>query len=282
MVKMRQRHLCVFEFEKGSFDEILAYIQYNADFMRDRLLAFHDDITPEIREFLCGLGAMPFKIENQKILQQGKVKQLTINPSVQKQSVMQGALHNEGMQNAAIKKIKITLDSNDLAHAVINNSEEEDLNQKDLDTNSLDNVTIGNIPEDFISDSKIARYNIKSQKGDVVQKNLPNNKETMPMVTFRRTIRSGEEIILESHAAFIRDIHEGALIKSSGNLHIYGRCHGVLECFGDYIIIGEFDMGRISLQNIILEGKMLEMVRSSKKLKMLTIEHGEISLCELL
>ena len=52
MVKMRQRHLCVFEFEKGSFDEILAYIQYNADFMRDRLLAFHDDITPEIREFL--------------------------------------------------------------------------------------------------------------------------------------------------------------------------------------------------------------------------------------
>ena len=79
MVKMRQRHLCVFEFEKGSFDEILAYIQYNADFMRDRLLAFHDDITPEIREFLCTLGAMPFKVENKKILQSGKVKQLILS-----------------------------------------------------------------------------------------------------------------------------------------------------------------------------------------------------------
>lgn len=276
MVKMRQRHLCVFEFEKGSFDEILAYIQYNADFMRDRLLAFHDDITPEIREFLCTLGAMPFKVENQKILQSGKVKQLITEAPMQENSIIS---HND-KQNIAVKKIKITLDSNDSAHVVMD-SNDENLNQKNIESVSISNTSISSISKDSKLDS-INTQDSTIQANIPAQNGFANDIESMPMVTFKRTIRSGEEIILESHATFIKDIHEGALIKSSGNLHIYGKCHGILECFGDYIVIGEFDMGRISLQNIIVEGKMLEKLKSSKKLKMLTIENGKISLCELL
>lgn len=272
MVKMRQRHLCVFEFEKGSFDEILAYIQYNADFMRDRLLAFHDDITPEIRDFLCDLGAMPFKVENKKILQSGKVKQLITEAPIQDQSTTS----HDDKQNTAVKKIKITLDSNDLARVVMD-SNDENLNQKSIESVSISNTLKDSDSKDSKLDSTPIKDSIKQARNGLI-----SDIESMPMVTFKRTIRSGEEIILESHAAFIKDIHEGALIKSSGNLHIYGKCHGILECFGDYIIIGEFDMGRISLQNVIVEGKMLERLKSSKKLKMLTIENGEISLCELL
>lgn len=276
MVKMRQRHLCVFEFEKGSFDEILAYIQYNADFMRDRLLAFHDDITPEIRDFLCSLGAMSFKIENQKILKQSKTA-----PLLMEQPITQSTQQNDNIQNYSKTKIKITLDSNDSAHVVIDGDEYVGSEQKNLKYVSISNTYVGNISEDFELDSIKAQDNVL-KSNNTLQKSLVSDIETMPMVTFKRTIRSGEEIILESHATFIKNIHEGALIKSSGNLHIYGKCCGMLECFGDYIIIGEFDIGRISLQNIILEGKMLEMVKSSKKLKMITIENGKISLCELL
>ncbi len=268
MVKMRQRHLCVFEFEQGTFDEILAYIQYNADFMRDRLLAFHIDITPEIHDFLCSLGAMPFKINNQKILQQGKVKQL-----LAEQPITQHDISN----NVATQKIKITLDSSDLTHVVMetigeSNSKKEHVEstQHNQETTNKDSKSIQ--PKDHVG--------THMDNAMLLDTSILHTK-SMPMATFKRAIRSGEEIILESHATFLKDIHEGALIKSYGNLHIYGKCNGILECFGDYIIMSEFGMGRISLQNVNLEGKMLEEVKKSKKLKMLTIEDGIISLCEL-
>lgn len=247
MVKMRQRHICVFEFEQGSVDEILAYIQYNADFMKNRLLAFNVDITPEIQDFLHSLGSISFKVENKKLLQQGKVKELfTDNFSTQQDT----------LQTPATQKIKITLDSSDLTYVVM----ESTLHSNNVNQDSL------------ISQMEHTEL--------LVDTNSLYTK-AMRMETFRRTIRSGEEITLESHAIFTKDIHAGAFIKSYGNLHVYGKCNGVLECLGDYIIIGEFAMGRISLQNIDLEGKMLEAVKNSKKLKMLTIENGVISLCEL-
>lgn len=247
MVKMRQRHICVFEFEQGSVDEILAYIQYNADFMKNRLVAFNVDITPEIQDFLHSLGSISFKVENKKLLQQGKVKELfTDNFSTQQDT----------LQTPATQKIKITLDSSDLTHVVM----ESTLHSNNVNQDSL------------ISQMEHTEL--------LVDTNSLYTK-AMRMETFRRTIRSGEEITLESHAIFTKDIHAGAFIKSYGNLHVYGKCNGVLECLGDYIIIGEFAMGRISLQNIDLEGKMLEAVKNSKKLKMLTIENGVISLCEL-
>lgn len=258
MVKMRQRHVCVFEFEQGSADEILAYIQYNADFMRDRLLAFNIDITPEIRDFLHSVGAMPFKIENKRLLQQGKAKELLIE---------QPQIQRDISHNSATQKIKITLDSSDLTHVVMETIADNAIDS----TESIANSNI-NINQDSVT--KEAKHNIVSS----IEANLLHDKR---MQIFKRTIRSGEEIVLESHAIFTKDIHAGAFIKSYGNLHIYGKCNGILECFGDYIVIGEFAMGRISLQNINLEGKMLEAVKNSKKLKMLTIEGGVMSLCEL-
>ena len=258
MVKMRQRHICVFEFEQGNTDEILAYIQYNADFMRDRLLAFNVDITPEIRDFLHSLGAMPFRVENKKLLQQGKVKELLTEQPQTQQDIT---------QTAATQKIKITLDSSDLTHVVMETI-------SDNEKKSMKSIPDSNINASKDSINPQIKHNEKLSVDT-------NPLHSMRMETFKRTIRSGEEITLESHAIFTKDIHAGAFIKSYGNLHIYGKCNGILECFGDYIIIGEFAMGRISLQNINLEGKMLEAVKNSKKLKMLTIENGAISLCEL-
>ena len=258
MVKMRQRHICVFEFEQGSVDEILAYIQYNADFMKDRLLAFNVDITPDIQDFLHSLVSISFKVENKKLLQQGKVKELfTDNFSTQQDT----------LQTPATQKIKITLDSSDLTHVVM----------ESIADNKIDSI------ESTLHSNNVNQDSLISQMENtelLVDTNSLYTK-AMRMETFRRTIRSGEEITLESHAIFTKDIHAGAFIKSYGNLHVYGKCNGVLECLGDYIIIGEFAMGRISLQNIDLEGKMLEAVKNSKKLKMLTIENGVISLCEL-
>lgn len=268
MVKMRQRHVCVFEFEQGSSDEILAYIQYNADFMRDRLLAFNTDVTPEIRDFLHSLGAMPFKVENKKLLQQGKVKEFSEQIPVQKES-----------KSTATQKIKITLDSSDLTHVVMETIADTQTQSLPVKSSkeSLCVRTTAKDSEKVLSQSLPKKMNEENLSANVNEKSMNAN---MHLETFKRTIRSGEEITTES-AIFTKDINAGAFIKSYGNLHIYGKCNGILECFGDYIIIGEFAMGRISLQNINLEGKMLEAVKSSKKLKMLTVENGVISLCEL-
>lgn len=254
MVKMRQRHLCVFEFEQGKTDEILAYIQYNADFMRNRLLAFHTDITPEIQDFLHNLGAMPFKVTNQKILQQTKPK----NEKEQNKSTAQiESMPKDSMQQHT-EKIKITFDLHDSNKVVM----------ESLQPNKPQLVPAQKEQE------------LKAQQTITNTANKLQN-ETMPMEVFHRAIRSGEEIVVGTHASFFKDIHGGAFIKSYGNLHIYGKCNGILECFGDYIVIGEFAMGRISLQNVNLEGKMLERARKSKKLKMLTIENGSIVVTEL-
>ena len=113
----------MFEFEKGSFDEILADIQYNADFMQIDCLHFMMILRQKML-FLCDLGAMPFKVENKKILQSGKVKQLITEAPIQDQSTTS----HDDKQNTAVKKIKITLDSNDSARVVMD-SNDENLNQ---------------------------------------------------------------------------------------------------------------------------------------------------------
>lgn len=258
MVKMRQRHLCVFEFEQGTLEEIVAYIQYNVDFIRDRLVAFHADIAPEIRDLLHEIGAVPIRIENPKILQHSKHKQPLLDmPNIAITS------HDEG--NSAAQKIKIKLDLSDSERVVMEMVEKSSKAPQECESETP--------KEDKAQD--------QMQNDTHCTQSESMDSKPVPMETFSRAIRSGEEIVVGTHATFLKDIHAGASIKSYGNLHIYGKCNGILECFGDYIIVNEFAMGRITLQNRDLEGKMLEAVKKSKNLKMLTIENGALSLHEL-
>ncbi len=254
MVKMRQRNLSVFEFEQGTDEEIVLYIKQNADFMKNHCLAFHNDVSDQLENLMKELDIIFFKVHNNNIFKHSK-----------NHHFLQDNINSKEHQDTIIKK-KITFNFDDSKQVITDTIESEEISKETLENKEHSNY------------EKHLEYNLKENNN--FGKNVINSK-TLPNIVFNRSIRSGENIVLQSHATFIKTINVGAFIKSQGNLHIYGKCDGILECFGDYIIIKEFNMGRISLQGIDLEGKMLEFVRNSDKFKILTIEGNEISINEI-
>ncbi len=261
MVKMRQRHLAVFEFEQGADEEIINYIKNNIDFIKNHCLAFHNDISMELKELLKELNIDFFRVYNKSIFKNSKNYQ-------QIKDSMNNTQNKH--ENLITKKISFNLDDSEqvVMKTIESKINENKDNDKDLSTENINNK----IKQDL-------KIDLNLQELKLFGKNVFLYKPLSSLV-FNRSIRSGEDLVLHSNAIFLLSINVGAIIKSYGNLHIYGKCDGILECFGDYIIIKEFSMGRISLKGIDLEGKVLEIVKNSTKLKMITIEDNSIKVCE--
>ena len=303
MVKMRQKKLVVLEFEDGDNEEIIQYIQNNKDFICNHCLAFHQQVTEELRDFLQDLKINYFQINDKNIFAHNKQKSNNVSDTLITCSLT--TLPTNAQQNTIPqKKITITFDSEQepivteqtMPHLTRNLESIYEIDNMQSHTHHDAIATQYTHIDDMMEDTLFSNQNVLhdsqqrfheklSNKNDIELKNYGINvikSKPLSTMVFKRAVRSGEEIILNSHATFLKSINVGALIRTSGNLHIFGKCDGILESFGDYIIIQEFSMGRISLQGIDLEGKMLEKVKSSMQPKMLTIENENIVVIDLL
>ena len=253
MVKTRQRRAAIFEFQEGAEEEILHYVQQNKELLQAHCLAFHADPSPRLQALLQELKISYFRIQNEncfRSLGAEKDSKREIDMGVGIGAGVVSLLSN--VVNAA-KTISISLEESigEAGRRVV-------INRRDsngLDEDHMDRV---------------------ADKPD-----LDSTPRLLPCKIFRRSIRSGEELILHSHNVFLKWINAGAFIRSHGNLEVYGRCEGNLECFGDYIIIRHFAMGRIALQGLNLESKMLDELRSSSEVRMITVEDGQIKIAAL-
>ncbi len=245
MVNMRQRHLTILEFQEGgSDDEIISYIQNNMDFMKNHCLAFHKNISQHVGDFLKLSGIDYFCVANKDIFRRKK------SPKTLESNLSDSPIKSSG------KKITITLDSTTetpvIKESVISDS--NDSSEEKPHTEPSSDIRYGN---------EVLRFS------------------SLPMVVFKRKIRSGEELDLQSDATFLRDISSGASIKVLGNVHVYSKCQGNLESLGDYIIIKDAFSGRISLKGIVLERELLKEINDRERLKMLTIENQKFKITEV-
>lgn len=290
MVKMRQRNLIALEFQRGSSDdELINYISKNIEFIRNRCLAFHEDISPNLAEFLKQSHIDYFRVKNEHIFRQKKRADIDTITHDTKDNTQDSKIPNT---NA--KKITITLDDNTETPIIkespideiqtysgdslisvvskqnlISNTQmlESKLVQK-LDSNNSTNMDLDLIKDSIrIKDNSYGNHVLHSQ--------------ALPTMIFKRKIRSGEELHLESNVTFLRDISHGASIKVRGNVHIYAKCDGILESFGDYIIMQDIFAGRIFLKGIIVDAELLKNVKDSNRLKMITIEDNMLKITEI-
>ncbi|RDU61555.1 hypothetical protein [Helicobacter sp. MIT 14-3879] len=245
MVKTRQKRITVFEFQEGTTQEILFYIRQNKDVLQTYCLAFHEKFDKEIESLLQELGINYFFIRNAKRFKTLQTQKVDKHLDSLKSVVIQGVTQSH-------KTASLVVDSN--KEKCIIQHRESSLIQDNINADIADNDVLSDV--DFCD----------------LQSKL------LPCKIFKRTIRSGEELVLHSHNVFLKGVNAGAFIKSHGNLEIYGKCEGNLECFGNYIIIRHFFMGRISLQGINLERKMLDDLRKDNEVKMIFTENGKIQI----
>ncbi|RDU72555.1 hypothetical protein CQA66_04415 [Helicobacter aurati] len=244
MVKTRQRRMTIFEFQEGTTQEILRYIQHNRDLLQNHCLAFHVMPNQEVESLLRELQINYFIIQNQQCFQ-------SINALKDSITSLDSVSNAAISYNKTYKAMSFIVDDNNEEEKVVYTSRHADTNAMDASHNQ-DNIF------SVVADSSL-----------------------LPCKIFKRPIRSGEELVLRSHNVFLRGINAGAFIRSYGNLEIYGKCEGTLECLGEYIIIRQFTMGRISLQGINLERKMLESLKENNEVRMIFIENATIRVITL-
>ncbi|WP_181882334.1 hypothetical protein [Helicobacter didelphidarum] len=299
---MRQKNLLVFDFEEGESEEIISYIKHNMDFIRNHCLVFHFNIDLNFEGFLKENEIDFFQVHNEHIFQQHRNKKHNPNLSpleAKAQSLIEPRLINQNLQklidslpqdksalnqqNSIPKKIKITFDSVNSDKIITQPMESQDAQDLSIQSNEKDSQS-SVLETDSTFQETQTQNSLSQDLNNQLVLQYGNNvtySKALPYLLFQRAIRSGEELNLHAHATFLKSINVGAVIKTSGNLQIYGKCDGILESFGDYIIIKECCAGRISLQGVNLERKMLKEFEHNTKLKILTVENGMIQIAEL-
>lgn len=306
MIKMRQRKIVVLEFKQNESDKIIEYITQNMYFIGTHCLAFDFKIDGKLRKFLQDKNLSYFYVKNSNIFKDSKSEIRKNETNIESNLALKDTAESKGLdsnittQTTMTKKIKISLDSenNAIITSVIESnitesnitesafresveSKREDSIVSPQDSINLDSIKLQN-SQDFIpqKDSKnLAISQSQIQADSNIHNNLGSNvsQNNLINLTFNRSVRNGEVLDLNANAIFLKNINAGAVIKTKGNLQIFAKCSGNIESSGDFITLKSFNGGKISLQNINLEGKMLDKLKDSN-LKILSVENGEIKI----
>lgn len=261
MVKTRQRRMTVFEFQDGTTQEIVRYIKHNKDLLKAHCLAFHVALSKEVESLLQELQINYFVIRNTNHFKNSSDSK---KPEALLDSIISGAksYSNESSLSRQTSNEALCFNSN-------LESRSDSINSKAMSFVCTDGRSVESADMEVRSLDSKAKYKTS------------NNLSLLPYRIFKRPIRSGEDLVLHSHNIFLKGINSGASIKSYGNLEIYGKCEGNLECLGEYIIIRQFTMGRISLGGVNLERKMLDDLKESNEIRMIFIENATIQVIAL-
>lgn len=95
--------------------------------------------------------------------------------------------------------------------------------------------------------------NIKSTTDDKQKESKKNETRIL-----HRVIRSGEYIESSGDIIIFNRVNSTAKIKSDGNIFIYGRCDGDIECNGEYILLSQITNGKIIFNSEIINADMLK------------------------
>lgn len=98
---------------------------------------------------------------------------------------------------------------------------------------------------------------------------------------FNRNIRSGEEIENNNDVVLLGNLNNGAKISSNGNVSIFGKCDGIVECNGEYILLKAVASGHIIFKEQILPQEVVEKVNSNDLLKIITKNGDTIVIKEI-
>lgn len=308
---MRQRKIVVLEFKQNESDKIIEYITQNMYFIGTHCLAFDFKIDGKLRKFLQDKNLSYFYVKNSNIFKDSKSEIRKNETNIESNLALKDTAESKGLdsnittQTTMTKKIKISLDSEN--NAIITSVIESNITESNItesafresveskredsivspqdfmkqDSINLDSIKLQN-SQDFIpqKDSKnLAISQSQIQADSNIHNNLGSNvsQNNLINLTFNRSVRNGEVLDLNANAIFLKNINAGAVIKTKGNLQIFAKCSGNIESSGDFITLKSFNGGKISLQNINLEGKMLDKLKDSN-LKILSVENGEIKI----
>lgn len=99
----------------------------------------------------------------------------------------------------------------------------------------------------------------------------------IPTLVLRRTVRSGEEIVAAGDVSIFGRINSGARICAQGNVQIFGEVQGVVECEGEYMILGKITQGSVLFGGEILDSSLFEGA-----LKEVYIHDGSVVIKEII
>ncbi len=108
------------------------------------------------------------------------------------------------------------------------------------------------------------------------QASLEQDKESKaPLSIVSRAIRSGEEIQGNGDLIICGNVHNGARIYARGNLMIFGRCEGRVECEGEYLILKSITSNQVIFSGQIFSSAMLERINQNPNSSKLIVRNGE-------
>ncbi|CBG39434.1 septum site-determining protein MinC [Helicobacter mustelae] len=88
-------------------------------------------------------------------------------------------------------------------------------------------------------------------------------------------LRSGEEVEHDGDLIILENIHNGARVYASGNLSIFGKCEGRIECGGDYLILKSIMGNHIIFSGQIFSEEMLERINANQNKLKLIVRNGD-------
>ncbi len=105
---------------------------------------------------------------------------------------------------------------------------------------------------------------------------------SIPLRVISRTIRSGEEIRSEGSLIICLNVHHGARIDARGDLIIFGRCEGQIECGGEYLILKSIYSSQIIFSGQIFSPAMIEQINQNPDcLKLITCDGESVKIKEI-
>ncbi|PAF51588.1 septum site-determining protein MinC [Helicobacter sp. 13S00477-4] len=102
-----------------------------------------------------------------------------------------------------------------------------------------------------------------------------------PTRIYSRSIRSGEEIESVNELIFLNNVNNGARIFSESNISIFGKCEGIVECGGEYLMLRKVVSGYIIFCGEILSTEVIEKINSNDSIKIITKVGDSISIKEI-
>ena len=90
-----------------------------------------------------------------------------------------------------------------------------------------------------------------------------------------KPVRSGEEIEHEGDLIICESVHHGARIYASGNLMVFGKCEGRLECGGSYLILKSIIASPIIFAGQIFSQEMLVKINADSQILKLVVKNGD-------
>ena len=103
----------------------------------------------------------------------------------------------------------------------------------------------------------------------------PQAQSTKSLRVVSKPVRSGEEIEHEGDLIICESVHHGARIYASGNLMVFGKCEGRLECGGDYLMLKSIIASPIIFAGQIFSQEMLEKINADSQILKLVVKNGD-------